>query len=254
MNVEAGEAFGEAILRIPLTKSAHIRQGNALRIDWAEFVPPQRLSFILRNPPFIGKQHQDEDQKSDLATVTQGIAGAGVLDVVGGWYIKAARYITETPNTFGAVATKAAGGRRKFKDVRFGATAAKGLGDLFADADTAEIAARRAVRCAFVSTNSLAHGEQVGVLWRWLLDQGVRIHFAHRTFKWTNEAPGRAAVHCVIVGMGVDDKRTKRLFDYPEVDKTPVETRAGNINPYLADAPNVVLPSRKQPLGGARRR
>ena len=155
MNVEAGEAFGEAMLRIPLTKSAHIRHGNALRIDWAEFVPPRRLSFILGNPPFIGKQLQDEQQKADLATVSQGLAGAGVLDFVAGWYIKAARYITDTPHSFGAIATKAAGGRRKFKDVRFGAEVQSGLGDLFVEADAAEIAARRAVRCAFVSTNSI---------------------------------------------------------------------------------------------------
>jgi hypothetical protein len=250
MNVEAGEAFGEAILRIPLTKSAHIRHGNALRIDWAEFVPPQRLSFILGNPPFIGKQHQDDAQKADLATVTQGLPGAGVLDFVAGWYIKAARYLTEAPNTFGAIATKAAGGRRKFKDVRFGAAAGAELGDLFADADAAEISARRAVRCAFVSTNSITQGEQVGVLWRWLLDQGLHIQFAHRTFKWTNEAPGRAAVHCVIVGFGVDAGRGRRLFDYPEVDQAPHETRVDNINPYLVDAPDVVLPSRKQALVG----
>ena len=251
MNVETGEAFGEAILRIPLTKSAHIRHGNALRIDWAEFVPPQRLSCILGNPPFIGKQHQDETQKADLATVTQGLPGAGVLDFVAGWYIKAARYMTDVPNTFGAIATQAAGGRRKFKDIRFGAQAQAGLGDLFGQADAVEIAARRAVRCAFVSTNSITQGEQVGVLWRWLLDQGAHIQFAHRTFKWTNEAPGRAAVHCVIVGFGVEAVRHKRLFDYPNIDQAPHETRVGNINPYLVDAPDVVLPSRKQPLVGS---
>ena len=250
MNVETGEAFGEAILRIPLNKSAHIRHGNALRIDWAEFVPPQRLSFILGNPPFIGKQHQDETQKADLATVTQGLPGAGVLDFVAGWYIKAARYMTDVPNSFGAIATQAAGGKRQFKDMRFGADAQRGLGDLFAQTDAVEIAARRDVRCAFVSTNSITQGEQVGVLWRWLLDQGVHIQFAHRTFKWTNEAPGRAAVHCVIVGFGVEAVRSPRLFDYPEIDKAPHETRVGNINPYLVDSPDVVLPLRKQPLVG----
>ena len=252
MNVEAGEAFGEAILRIPLTKSAHIRHGNALRIDWAEFVPAQRLSYILGNPPFLGKQMQDAAQKEDLATVTQGLQGAGVLDFVAGWYIKAGRYLTEAPNSFGAIATQTAGGRRKFKDVRFSTGPGAGLGDLFADADASEIAARRAVRCAFVSTNSITQGEQVGVLWGWMLAQGLHIQFAHRTFKWTNEAPGRAAVHCVIVGFGVDGRRQRRLFEYPEIDKPPLEVPAQNINPYLADAPDVVLPSRKHPLDWVR--
>ena len=181
MNVEAGDEFGEPVLRIPLTKSAHIRHGDALQLDWAEFVPPQQLNFILGNPPFIGKQFQTVEQKVSLATVAAGVAGAGVLDFVAGWYIKAAHYLCDTPASFGAIAIQAAAGKRKFKDVRFGAPG--GLGDLFADADSAEVAARRAVRCAFVSTNSVTQGEQVGVLWRWMLDQGLNIDFAHRTFK-----------------------------------------------------------------------
>ena len=251
MNVEAGEEFGEPMLRIPLVKSAHIRHGNALRLDWAAFVPPQRLSFILGNPPFIGKQHQSAAQKADLETVTQGMAGAGVLDFVAGWYVKAASYLTSVPNSFDGIATQAAAGRKRFKDIRFGRQPA-GLGDLFADADTLETSQRRAVRCGFVSTNSITQGEQVGVLWRWMLDRGLHIRFAHRTFKWTNEAPGRAAVHCVIVGFGVDDGKLlrKRLFEYPEIDKAPLEIAAQNINPYLADAPDVVLPKRQQPLVG----
>ena len=251
MNVEAGEEFGEPMLRIPLVKSAHIRHGNALRLDWAAFVPPQRLGFILGNPPFIGKQFQSAEQKADLETVTQGMAGAGVLDFVAGWYVKAASYLTTLPDSFDGIATQAAAGRKRFNDVRFGREQA-GLGDLFADADALDAKQRRAVRCAFVSTNSITQGEQVGVLWRWMLDRGLHIRFAHRTFKWTNEAPGRAAVHCLIVGFGVDDGKAlrKRLFEYPEIDKAPLEVAAQNINPYLADAPDVVLPKRQQPLVG----
>jgi hypothetical protein len=68
----------------------------------------------------------------------------------------------------------------------------------------ANVLERAGARCAFVSTNSITQGEQVGVLWGWLLAQGVHIHFAHRTFSWSNEARGKAAVHCVIVGFGLD--------------------------------------------------
>ena len=252
MNVEAGDEFGEPMLRIPLVKSAHIRHGNALQLDWAAFVPPQRLRYILGNPPFIGKQHQSLQQKADLAAVTRGMAGAGVLDFVAGWYVKAAMYITTVPDSFDGIAALAAPGRKRFKDVRFGRVAA-GLGDLFADADAAESAQRRAVRCAFVSTNSITQGEQVGVLWRWMLDRGLHIRFAHRTFKWTNEAPGRAAVHCVIVGFGINDGKpvAKRLFEDPEIDKAPLEVAAANINPYLVDAPAVALSKRAQPLMGS---
>ncbi|MFN7572113.1 MAG: DNA methyltransferase [Betaproteobacteria bacterium] len=247
MNLEAGALLGEPVSRIPLRKSANVRLGNALRIDWAEFVPPARLHYILGNPPFIGKPYQTAAQKEDLQFVTQGIKSAGVLDYVAGWYIKAAHYLTDEPGGFGAVATKASRDRKAHRDMRFGGSG-PALADLFVEADEAEVRARRAVRCAFVSTNSVTQGEQVGVLWGWLAQRGVRIQFAHRTFKWSNEAPGKAAVHCVIVGFGLDDPPRKRLFEYAEVDGPPHEVAAQNINAYLVDAPNFVLPNRATPV------
>jgi hypothetical protein len=248
MNIEASEVFGEPILRIPLVKSAHIRHGNALQLDWAEFVPPTRLNYILGNPPFVGKQHQTVGQKADLAQICTGIHGAGVLDFVAGWYVKAVRYITAEINPFGQIVERAAPGRKKFKDVRFG-KGEKVMHDMFLDAAEVEERARRAVRCAFVSTNSIAQGEQVGVLWGWLLNQGIHIQFAHRTFKWQNEAPGKAAVHCVIVGFGVGTpSRQRRLFEYETVDGPPHEVKAASINPYLIDAAETILPSRRQPI------
>jgi hypothetical protein len=104
---------------------------------------------------------------------------------------------------------------------------------------------------ALVSTNSICQGEQVGILWSYLLAQGVHIHFAHRTFQWSNEGKGVAAVHCVIVGFGLGEPRRRTLFDYSDnIKGEPTATSANNINPYLVDAPNVVLPSRTDtPLG-----
>jgi hypothetical protein len=248
MNIEASEVFGEPILRIPLVKSAHIRHGNALQLDWAEFVPPTKLNYILGNPPFVGKQHQTPEQKADLAQVCTGIHGAGVLDFVAGWYVKAARYVTAEIDPFGQIVERAAPGRKKFKDVRFG-KGEHAMHDMFLDAAEVEQKARRAVRCAFVSTNSITQGEQVGVLWGWLLNRGIHIQFAHRTFKWMNEAPGRAAVHCVIVGFGLEaPSRQRRLFEYETPDGEPHEVKAASINPYLVDAAETILPSRRQPV------
>ncbi|MEK7991491.1 MAG: DNA methyltransferase, partial [Thiotrichaceae bacterium] len=45
-------------------------------------------------------------------------------------------------------------------------------------------------KVAFVSTNSISQGEQVAPLWNTLLNQGIHIHFAHRTFAWDSEAKG----------------------------------------------------------------
>lgn len=104
-------------------------------------------------------------------------------------------------------------------------------------------------RCAFVSTNSICQGEQVGVLWGWLLAQGIKIHFAHRTFAWSNEARGNAAVHCVIVGFGLGDAGiAKTIYEYDDLRGQPHTLAAANINPYLVDAPDVVLARRSRPI------
>jgi hypothetical protein len=63
------------------------------------------------------------------------------------------------------------------------------------------------IKVAFVSTNSIVQGEQVPILWQDLSDKGAKIIFAYRTFKWGNEAKGKAAVHCVIVGFSLSAKR-----------------------------------------------
>jgi hypothetical protein len=105
-----------------------------------------------------------------------------------------------------------------------------------------------ACRSAFVSTNSITQGEQVGVLWGWMLSQGIRIQFAHRTFNWSNEARGKAAVHCVIVGFGLNEYANKTIYEYEDIKGTPLAVPAKNINPYLVDAPDVVLPRRNTPI------
>ncbi|MDO5288091.1 MAG: class I SAM-dependent DNA methyltransferase, partial [Pseudomonadota bacterium] len=107
---------------------------------------------------------------------------------------------------------------------------------------------RTNARCAFVSTNSITQGEQVGALWGWLLAQGVHIHFAHRTFAWSNEARGKAAVHCVIVGFGLQDLPGKVIYEYADIKGEPTAVPASNINPYLVDAPDVVVPRRSKPI------
>lgn len=206
MNVVAAQRLGQTRPSVPLIDSATIVQGNALTTDWASVLPPAQCSYIVGNPPFVGKSSQKPAQGAELAAVCAtmpNMNNAGVLDYVAGWYIKATQYIQAAP----------------------------------------------AVRAAFVSTNSITQGEQVAVLWQPLLAQGVRIHFAHRTFKWGNDAPGVAAVHCVIVGFGLGDVNQKTLFNYSDdIKGEPLEVAANNINPYLVDAPNLLIDKRRKPL------
>jgi len=105
------------------------------------------------------------------------------------------------------------------------------------------------IRVAFVSTNSITQGEQVSVLWGELLNKfGIKIHFAHTTFKWSNEAKGNAAVYCVIVGFANYDINKKQLFTYSDIKGDPERIIVKNINPYLANAKDLVITRRSKPI------
>jgi hypothetical protein len=111
------------------------------------------------------------------------------------------------------------------------------------------ILASPAIRSAFVSTNSVTQGEQVALMWRHLLRAGIEIDFAHRTFRWKSEARGRAHVYCVIIGFSLGGlAKTKRLFEYADIDSDPVARNVAQINPYLVAAPTVLIGDKQRPL------
>ena len=102
------------------------------------------------------------------------------------------------------------------------------------------------IHAAFVSTNSITQGEQVSPLWGKLLEKyHLNIFFAYRTFKWNSEAKEKAAVHCVIIGFScaVDGGTEKYIYHGGEH-----KTKAENINPYLIDAPNIVISNSGTPI------
>ena len=100
------------------------------------------------------------------------------------------------------------------------------------------------VKCAFVSTNSITQGEIVPRLWQFL---EIEILFAYRTFVWDSESNNKAHVHCVIIGFcskgsaGATQPKTLYLSD-------KVSTPAKHINPYLIDAPDIIIQSRNKAL------
>ena len=105
MNLRLSETFGQYFVRLPLTKSTKIVCGNALRRDWKEILPPERCSYVLGNPPFVGKQFATPEQKEDMQLVCGTARGTGVLDYVTGWYFKAAEYICDSKIVVGFVST-----------------------------------------------------------------------------------------------------------------------------------------------------
>ncbi|MGX7003786.1 class I SAM-dependent DNA methyltransferase [Caballeronia sp. KNU42] len=203
MNLEAAERFGNTRPTVPLIDAPHIHRANALRTEWAEILPPKNCSFVMGNPPFVGKTYQTAEQKSDLRSVCYKLKNAGLLDYVAAWYMKALEYMKENPT----------------------------------------------VNVAFVSTNSITQGEQVAALWPTLLEGGIKIRFAHRSFKWSNEGKGNAAVHCVIVGFGLGEQEIRTIYDHSDaanVDGRAIQAK--RINPYLVDAPDLVLSNRRTPI------
>ena len=105
------------------------------------------------------------------------------------------------------------------------------------------------IKVAFVSTNSITQGLQVGILWGQLQNiYNIKIHFAHRSFKWTNEGRGIAAVHCVIIGFANFDTDNKSIFDYEDIKGEAHEIKVKNINPYLVDAKDILIGKRGTPI------
>ncbi len=104
------------------------------------------------------------------------------------------------------------------------------------------------IKVGFVSTNSISQGEQVGLLWKYLKDFNIIIHFAHQTFKWSNDAQGVAAVYCVIVGFGAFDIERKYLYEYEDIRGEDREREVKHINPYLVEGEDVYIESRRNPI------
>jgi hypothetical protein len=200
MNLRLSETFGQYFVRLPLRKSANIVLGNALRLDWKAILPPEQCSYVLGNPPFVGKKARDKEQVLDMDAVFGELKGAGNLDYVTCWYQKAADYIQGT-----------------------------------------------GICVSFVSTNSIAQGEQPGILWPYLFQNyKIKIHFAYRTFAWESEARGKARVHVVIVGFAAFDVPVKHIYETEGADVVVGEVR--NISPYLVEDADRVLSNRAEPI------
>ena len=105
--------------------------------------------------------------------------------------------------------------------------------------------ANKAVRAAFVSTNSICQGQQVQPIWQPLFEEGISIDFAHKTFVWNSEASDQAHVHVVIVGFSYEQAKKRVLFE------GGVRREAAHINGYLADAGDVFVVKRSAPLCNA---
>lgn len=218
-NIEASRKLGQNFVNLPLTQAAHIRHGDALETDWVEHLnladdaEGLRHLYIVGNPPFVGGKKMSKEQRAQVVREFAGVKDAGVLDYVAAWYIKAAKVMQTVTREYPGLMTAT----------------------------------------ALVSTNSVTQGEQVAPLWGNVLEgYGQTITAAHKTFKWSNDAPGQAAVHVVIVQYQPKTAQLqptpRRLFTYASPTAAPLEVQATNLTPYLTDGPPVVVRKAQQPL------
>jgi len=104
------------------------------------------------------------------------------------------------------------------------------------------------IESALVSTNSICQGEQVATLFKELYGLGLRVNFAHRTFKWSNEAARNAQVYVIIVGYALHDRDRKVIYEYEHANSVAVPVEVRNINPYLVDAADKYVEDRRAPI------
>ena len=218
MNNRLSLEFGQTYARIPIEKSPHIRNADALEIDWADVLPPNECSYVFGNPPFGGAKFQSPAQRAQVRRVAALGGSGGTLDYVAAWFIRAGDYVRLVQPPAGA----------------------------------------RLPRIGFVATNSITQGEQVAQLWPLLLDhRRLEIAFAHRTFAWGSDARGKAHVHVVIIGLDAADHapRDRRLFSYEDLSGEPLEGNHAVITPYLFDGgalgdPHLVVREESEPING----
>ena len=249
MNMLISNEFGQYFIRLPLKKAAKIVHGNALQTDWNSLIINQDIEITANNTIVTLNEPDTEYTTVNIRTKNltivderklsnERISNQGKFD-----------YILGNPPFIGSkIMTQF---QRDEVAKEFGNIAGSGVLDYVTAwyVKAAKLIQNTQTKCAFVSTNSITQGEQVGILWNVLINMyGVKIHFAHRTFKWSNEAKGNAAVYCVIIGFANFDTNNKSIFEYEDIKGEAHELKAKNINPYLFDAKDLLIDKNSNPI------
>ena len=219
MNNRLSLEFGQTYARIPIEKSPHIRNADALEIDWADVLPPDECSYVFGNPPFGGSKFQSPEQRAQVRRVAALGGSGGTLDYVAAWFIRAGDYVRRTQASGGAPPR-----------IGFVATNSITQGEQVAQLWPLLLDHRR-----------------------------LEIAFAHRTFAWGSDARGKAHVHVVIIGLDAADHAPpdRRLFTYEDINGEPLEGIHGVITPYLFDGgslanAHLVVGEEGKPVNGMR--
>lgn len=251
MNMQISNEFGQYFVRLPLKKSAKIVHGNALQIDWGT-LKHKNTAFVYADQLNYKEVNEPSESYGTLNVITK---SATKLDK-NSFFPESKKtdginydYIIGNPPFIG----KQLQSNEQKKDLELIFKGVKGTGVLdYVTAwyiKAAQYIQNTKIKVAYVSTNSIVQGEQVGLLWSEMFSKyNIKIHFAHRTFLWNNEAKGNAAVHVVIIGFANFDVNEKRLFEYDDIKGEPHELKVKNINPYLIEGKDNILLKRTSPI------
>ena len=249
MNMIIGNRFGDYFARLPLKKSPTIVQGNALRIDWSNLLNLNQKNYDFIANHLIVSIEEPVTHYDKLTIKTRKITKEKVNTKLQNPNIQAFDYILGNPPFIGS---KMMTQNQRDEIVKeFDNIQGSGVLDYVTGwyIKAAKYIQGTKTKVAFVSTNSIVQGEQTSILWGQMLHKyHIKIHFAHRTFKWSNEAKGNAAVYCVIIGFANYDIKEKIIFDYEDIKGESHELKVKNINPYLVDAKDIFIEKRRRPI------
>ena len=217
MNNRLSLEFGQTFARIPIEKSPHIHNADALEIDWKGVLSPDDCSYVFGNPPFSGAKFQSELQRGQVHRVAAIGRSGGTLDYVAAWFVKSGEYVA---------------------DARLNGTRMPRVGFVATNSITQGEQVAQLWPILFDQYR-------------------LEISFAHRTFAWGSDARGKAHVHVVIVGLDASEQvpTRRRLFSYEGKGDEPLESNHTVISSYLIDGsglanPHVVVSEEARPING----
>lgn len=232
---------------LPLKAYHNIREGNALRMDWDIIEPPSDIPTIYAKnvhlvvepmPMAVSEPMAEYNEVNVVTHRIDGEVNAGKRS-----YRVRYDYIIGNPPFVGA-RMMSENQKQDVLDI-FGVRY-KNVGNMDYVCcwykKAWQLIKGTSTQAALVSTNSICQGEQVANLWKPMIEDGLRINFAHRTFRWDSEASQKAHVHCVIVGFGNKSNTECHLYDNDKISKV------AHINAYLMEAPDVFVGSRQHPI------
>lgn len=248
MNMQISNEFGQYFVRLPLKKAAKIVHGDALKIDWQSLLNPvNEINVVAKHANiYLVEEPLEEYKTVNVQTETfeihKGIKPKEKQEIK-------FDFILGNPPFIGSKIMSQ--NQRDSVVKEFDNIQGSGVLDYVTAwyIKAAKYIQGTKTKVAFVSTNSIVQGEQTSILWGQMLNKyKIKIHFAHRTFKWSNEAKGNAAVYCVIIGFANFDTNNKSIFEYEDIKGEAHEIKAKNINPYLVDAKDILINKSSNPI------